>query len=297
MSTSTTAHVSNRFRNGGRKCLISVGNRVASKARIQHLEDCWVQNQDYARWCCSSLRHARIRLSAWCRLLVTPIRRIPLEDSRACVLRLPVILGQSSQCKKDVIGVYTHMRCLAYDTWYMTDDIWYGILYLTYGVTRHSVILHDRTWYDINFRPSGPIRPALKSSIWKSRPRPWENWICKGHVEVTIINGSRIRDPQFKIVRIEIISLRLMCSCVVWIESIRADRVSLPRLRPRRPEGSKPPPKAVSSSSDSSTVSSKAETRINRMGICLRIHQLSSILPEGGKSRVVVEIQRCLLKV
>ena len=40
----------------------------------------------------------------------------------------------------------------------------------------------------------------FKGWIWRSGPSPWEVWTCKGQVEVSISNGSGIRDPQFGIV-------------------------------------------------------------------------------------------------
>ena len=55
-------------------------------------------------------------------------------------------------------------------------------------------------------------RPVLKSSIWRSGPRPWEIWTFKGHFEVTISNGSGIWDPQIEI---------------VWMEIMRTDRTVL----------------------------------------------------------------------
>ena len=48
------------------------------------------------------------------------------------------------------------------------------------------------------------IRPAFKSSIWKTGPSAWEIWTFKGHLEVGISNGSGIWDPHIDILQIEI---------------------------------------------------------------------------------------------
>ena len=55
------------------------------------------------------------------------------------------------------------------------------------------------------------VRPAFKGSVWKNGPSPWEILTLKGGFEVTIINDSGIRDPQFGIVRIEIMRTDLSC--------------------------------------------------------------------------------------
>ena len=49
------------------------------------------------------------------------------------------------------------------------------------------------------------VRPVFKSSIWKNGLSPWDIRAFKGHLEVTISEGSGIRDPQFEVLRIEIV--------------------------------------------------------------------------------------------
>ena len=46
--------------------------------------------------------------------------------------------------------------------------------------------------------------PVLKSSIRRIGPSPWETWGFKGRSEVNISSGSGMRDPQFDLLRIEI---------------------------------------------------------------------------------------------
>ena len=48
------------------------------------------------------------------------------------------------------------------------------------------------------------IRQVFKSWIWKNWPSPLDIWTFKGHIEVSISNGSGIRDPRFGVLRIEI---------------------------------------------------------------------------------------------
>ena len=51
---------------------------------------------------------------------------------------------------------------------------------------------------------AAPARSVFKGSIWKHGPSPWEIWTFKGHFDLSRGNGSGIWDPQFHILRIEI---------------------------------------------------------------------------------------------
>ena len=53
-------------------------------------------------------------------------------------------------------------------------------------------------------RTSFRVRPVFKSSIWETGCSPWEIRTFKGHLEVNISDGSGIRDPRFKMLRIRI---------------------------------------------------------------------------------------------
>ena len=73
-------------------------------------------------------------------------------------------------------------------------------------------------------RPARGLRPVLKSSIWEKWAQPLGDLNFKGHSEMNISNGSGVRDPQFEILRTEIMRAgRRACGdAQAWAQDDRA---------------------------------------------------------------------------
>ena len=56
-------------------------------------------------------------------------------------------------------------------------------------------------YYPHQLHPPPTAPPCNEHPVWKNGRGPWEMRLLKGHFEVSIRNGSEIRDPQIDILR------------------------------------------------------------------------------------------------
>ena len=69
----------------------------------------------------------------------------------------------------------------------------------------------------LHYNVVAKLRPVFKSRIWKSGPGLWETLILTGYAEVSMSDGSGIRDPQLEISQAEIMYIYIyihMHACI-----------------------------------------------------------------------------------